>query len=169
MVFPKILSNQKSNQIIKEVIATANISKKISFHCARHTFGTVALNKGIPRESIQRMLGHSKEEMTKLYSKLQDETIIQDMQKWENDNSTVQYKQNLSNDSLSTYDNLRGQMIASRIIKGISEGEIAARLGINEQKYKKMEKGELQFGMAHFLELGKYLKLDTKALFNQIL
>ncbi len=168
-VFPKILSNQKANQIIKEVIASAKIHKKISFHCARYTFGTVALNKGIPRESIQRMLGHSKEEMTKLYSKLQDETIIQDMQKWENDNSIVEYKQNLSNDSLSTYDNLRGQMIASRIIKGISEGEIAVRLEINEQKYKKMENGELQFGMAHFLELGRYLKLDTKALFNQIL
>jgi len=168
-VFPKILSNQKANLIIKEVIASANINKKISFHCARHTFGTVALNKGIPRESIQRMLGHSKEEMTKLYSKLQDETIIQDMQKWENDNSTVKYKQNLSKYSLSIYDNLRGQMIASRIIKGISECEIAARLGINEKKYKKMENGELQFGMAHFLELGKYLQLDTKALFNQAL
>ena len=60
-------------------------------------------------------------------------------------------------------------MIASRIIKGISEGEIAVRPGINEQKYKKMENGELQFGMAPFLELGKYLKLDTKALFNQAL
>lgn len=168
-VFPKILSNQKANLIIKEVIASANINKKISFHYARHTFGTVALNKGIPRESIQRMLGHSKEEMTKLYFKLQDETIIQDMQKWENDNSTGQYKQNLSNDSLNTYDNLRGQMIASRIIKGISEVEIATRLGINEQKYKKMENRELQFGMAHFLELGKYLQLDTKALFNQAL
>jgi len=91
------------------------------------------------------------------------------MQKWENDNLTLQYKQNLSNDSLSAYDNLRSQMIASRIVKGISEIEIARNLGINEQKYKKMENGELQFGMAHFLELGKYLQLDTKALFNQAL
>ncbi len=168
-VFPEILTNQKANSTIKQVISLTKISKRISFHCARHSFGTIALNNGISRESIQRMLGHSKEEMTKLYSKLQDETIIEEMQKWENDVPTSEYKKKLSEEALGIYKKLRTQLVAARIAGGFAEIDIAAKVGINEQNYKKMERGELQFGMAHLLDLGRYLDLDLKGLFNQVL
>ena len=168
-VFPAITSNQKANDLIKKVIALTHINKRISFHCARHTFGTVALNNGISRESIQRMLGHSKEEMTRLYSKLQDETIIEEMQKWENNVPGSEYKKKLSEEALSAYKKLRAQLVAARITGGFSEMDIASKIGIKEQNYRKMESGELQFGMAHFLDLSRHLDLDLKGLFNHIL
>ena len=38
-------------------MAECGIEKQISYHCARHTFGTLALSKGMPIESVSRVLG----------------------------------------------------------------------------------------------------------------
>ena len=37
----KVLTDQPTNRYLKEIMKTAGIQKKISFHCARHTFATV--------------------------------------------------------------------------------------------------------------------------------
>ena len=168
-VFPYILTNQKANAAIKDVIARTKVKRKISFHCARHSFASVALNMGIPREVIQKMLGHSKEEMTKLYSKLQNSTIISEMKKWNNDVPASDYEKRLSEETIQIYKNLRTQIIANRIAGGHSELNVAEKIGVSEANYKKMEKGELQFGMAHLLETCKFLNLNTKVLFTQFL
>ena len=44
---------------LKKVMAECGIEKQISYHCARHTFGTLALSKGMPIESVSRVLGHT--------------------------------------------------------------------------------------------------------------
>jgi site-specific recombinase XerD len=37
----------------------AGISKKVTFHTARHTNATLLLSKGVPIETIRKILGHS--------------------------------------------------------------------------------------------------------------
>ncbi len=67
---PKI-SNQKFNIYLKEVFAFLNIRKRITTHVGRHTFATtVALENGVPIESVSKMLGHSKISQTQKYAKV---------------------------------------------------------------------------------------------------
>ncbi len=44
---------------LKKMIKECGITKAISFHCSRHGFATLALSKGMPIESVSRVLGHS--------------------------------------------------------------------------------------------------------------
>ena len=53
----KVLTNQKTNTNLKEIMAIAGIQKTISFNCARYTFATVGLTVGIPMEVISKLLG----------------------------------------------------------------------------------------------------------------
>jgi len=77
----KVLSNQKTNQYIKEIIKTAGIDKHITFHSARHTFATNGLEMGIPIEVISKMLGHTEIKMTQIYAKVNDGLKYREMMK----------------------------------------------------------------------------------------
>lgn len=67
---PKI-SNQKYNVYLKELFALLQIQKKITTHVGRHTFATtVALENGVPIETVSKMLGHSKISQTQKYAKV---------------------------------------------------------------------------------------------------
>lgn len=66
----KIISNQKTNQNLKEVIKEAGISKKITFHSARHTLATNGLEMGIPIEVVSKILGHTELKTTQIYAKV---------------------------------------------------------------------------------------------------
>ena len=80
LVFP-VMSNQKMNDYIKEIIAICDIDKDISFHCARHTFATtVTLENGVPIESVSKMLGHTNIQTTQLYARITNQKIQQDME-----------------------------------------------------------------------------------------
>ena len=58
------------NYKLKEVVRLCGIKKNISFHCARHTFATMALNNGMSLESISQILGHSSIKTTQIYAKI---------------------------------------------------------------------------------------------------
>lgn len=76
-----IISNQKMNAYLKEIAILCKINKKLSSHIARHTFATtVTLSNGIPLETVQKMLGHSKIATTQIYSKVIDTKVIEDME-----------------------------------------------------------------------------------------
>lgn len=80
LVFP-VLSNQKMNAYLKEIADLCNISKKLTFHIARHTFATtVTLSNGVPIETVSKMLGHTNIKTTQIYSKVVDLKISGDMQ-----------------------------------------------------------------------------------------
>ena len=65
------ISNQKYNLYLKELFALLSIEKKIRSHCARHSFATtLALENGVPIESVSKMLGHSKISQTQKYAKV---------------------------------------------------------------------------------------------------
>ncbi|MPM15350.1 Tyrosine recombinase XerC [bioreactor metagenome] len=78
----RILSNQKTNDYLKLAIEKVGIDKNISFHCARHTFATVALNSDIPLEVVQKLLGHSMIRTTQIYAKIVNKTIFEQMKKF---------------------------------------------------------------------------------------
>lgn len=67
-LFP-ILCNQKMNQYLKEIAASCGINKNLTFHMARHTFATLTLSKGVPIESVSRMLGHTNIKTTQIYAR----------------------------------------------------------------------------------------------------
>ena len=61
------------------MIKECGISKDISFHTARHGFATHALSKGVPIESVSRVLGHTNITTTQKYAKITTEKIDRDL------------------------------------------------------------------------------------------
>lgn len=64
---------------VKQVISMCGISKTITMHCARHTFAIMALNHGVPIESVSRLLGHSNIKTTQIYAKITMQKLGNDM------------------------------------------------------------------------------------------
>jgi len=77
----RVLSNQKTNEYLKEIIKIAKIDKKITFHSSRHTLATTGLEMGIPIEVISKILGHTEIKMTQIYAKVNDGLKYQEMMK----------------------------------------------------------------------------------------
>jgi site-specific recombinase XerD len=74
-----ILSNQKLNAYLKELGDICGITKKITFHIARHTFATtVTLENGVPIDSVSKMLGHRSIKTTQIYARITDKKISGD-------------------------------------------------------------------------------------------
>ena len=64
-----VLSNQKMNTYLKEISDACEITKKMTFHTARHTFATtVTLTNGVPIETVSKMLGHRNLKTTQHYA-----------------------------------------------------------------------------------------------------
>lgn len=82
-VFP-VLSNQKMNSYLKEIIKAAGIRKHITFHSARHTFGTtVTLSNGVPLETVSKLMGHTKISTTQIYARILQNKLSSDMMRLE--------------------------------------------------------------------------------------
>jgi site-specific recombinase XerD len=79
LVFP-VLSNQKMNAYLKEIATICDIEKDLTTHVARHTFATtIALNNGITKDVIAKMLGHSTTKETDLYAVVEQQLIESQM------------------------------------------------------------------------------------------
>jgi integrase len=74
-------SNQKVNTYLKEIAQSCNITKKITFHVARHTFATtVMLSNGVPIETVSKLLGHTKLSTTQIYARVIETKISEDIE-----------------------------------------------------------------------------------------
>lgn len=49
------------------------------FHFSHHTFATMALSKGVPIESVSKMLGHTNVRTTQLYARITNKKVEHDM------------------------------------------------------------------------------------------
>ena len=78
-LFP-ILTNQKTNAYLKEIADICGIKKNLTFHLARHTFATMSLSKGVPMESVSKMLGHTNIKTTQLYARITNKKVEHDME-----------------------------------------------------------------------------------------
>ena len=61
------------------MIKECGITKDISFHSSHHGFATLALSKGVPIESVSRVLGHTNIITIQKYAKITTEKIDKDL------------------------------------------------------------------------------------------
>lgn len=74
-------SNQKTNRGIKSTLKKIGIKRNISFHCARHTFATLLIYRGVNITTVQKLLGHKSVKTTQVYSAVTDLTIEREIKK----------------------------------------------------------------------------------------
>lgn len=75
-----VYTNQKVNEYLKTIAENCDINKKLTFHCARHTFATtVTLSNNVSIESVSKMLGHKSIKTTQHYAKILDKKVSEDM------------------------------------------------------------------------------------------
>lgn len=76
-----VYTNQKVNEYLKTIAENCGINKKLTFHCARHTFATtVTLANNVSMESVSKMLGHKSIKTTQHYAKILDSKVSKDME-----------------------------------------------------------------------------------------
>lgn len=80
-VFPNIKTGVWQNFKIKQWALDSGISKKVSFHTARHSFATIMLQKGAPIEVISKLLGHQDLKTTQIYAKIVDSSKVEAVKK----------------------------------------------------------------------------------------
>ena len=81
LVFPRDCSRSVMNNKLSTVGKACGVRQRLSFHMARHTFGTLSLSAGIPIESIAKMMGHASISSTQIYAQVTDKKISEDMDK----------------------------------------------------------------------------------------
>lgn len=68
-------------KLLKEIAKICGIGH-ISFHKARHNFGThITLSQGVPIETVSRMMGHKNIATTQIYAKVTDKKVDEDMKR----------------------------------------------------------------------------------------
>ena len=64
------------NKLLQNWIDDAGIKKKITFHCSRHTYGTIMLSF-TDIYTVSKLLGHKHLKTTEIYAKIVDEKKIE--------------------------------------------------------------------------------------------
>mgnify|MGYP000472215096 CR=1 FL=1 len=78
-LFP-FICGQTINRNLKLIAATAKVKKRVTYHIGRHTFATtITLQRGIPLETVSKMLGHTNVTTTQIYAKVVDNKVMDDM------------------------------------------------------------------------------------------
>jgi site-specific recombinase XerD len=73
-------NNQQTNRILKRIAKQVGI-KRITFHMARHTCGTLLLYRGVSITTVQAILGHQSVKTTQIYSAVTDLTMEKELKK----------------------------------------------------------------------------------------
>ena len=79
LVFHRDCSRSVIDAKLSIVGKACGIRQRLSYHVARHTFGTMSLSAGIPIESIAKMMGHASISSTQIYAQVTDNKISEDM------------------------------------------------------------------------------------------
>ena len=79
LVFQPHCSRSVMGKNLSIVGKACGIRQRLSYHVARHTFGTMSLSAGIPIESIAKMMGHASISSTQVYAQVTDKKISKDM------------------------------------------------------------------------------------------
>ncbi len=74
-VFTDIHSPSCTNNTIKLWVAKAGINKDITFHCFRHSFAMLLLNKGTDIYTIAKLMGHKSVSSTQVCAQLSNEQL----------------------------------------------------------------------------------------------
>ncbi len=71
--FCRLVYSAYTNKQLFQWLKEAGITKKITFHCFRHTFATLQLTKGTDIYTVSKMLGHREIKTTQIYAKVVDD------------------------------------------------------------------------------------------------
>ena len=70
---------EHANRRLKRILKACGIDKHVSWHGSRHSFACLALNKGMPIESVSKILGHTNITTTQIYAKIMMDKLDGDM------------------------------------------------------------------------------------------
>ena len=79
LVFQPHCSRSVMGKSLCIVGKACGVRQRLSYHVARHTFGTMSLSAGIPIESIAKMMGHASISSTQIYAQVTDNKISEDI------------------------------------------------------------------------------------------
>lgn len=79
--FFHLRDNSNVNKELIIIARLAGLSKKVSFHTARHTNATLLIYNGVNITTVQKLLGHKSVKTTQIYTNVMDMTIISDLEK----------------------------------------------------------------------------------------
>ena len=78
--FFSLRDNSNVNKELLIISKLAGISKRISFHTARHTNATLLIYNGVNITTVQKLLGHTSVKTTQVYANIMDITIVRDLE-----------------------------------------------------------------------------------------
>lgn len=70
------ISNQKANANLKKIAIMAGIKKRLTYHMARHSFGSNLAEKNVNLTIISNGMGHSNIKDTQRYAKVRPQVLI---------------------------------------------------------------------------------------------
>ena len=77
-----MLTKESMNIHLKKMAVMCGINRPISFHQAKHTFGSIiCLSQGIPIETVSKIMGHKHIKTTQRYAKVTQDKIDRDVDK----------------------------------------------------------------------------------------
>lgn len=68
------LKNYMTQKPLKKWLDASGVTKSISYHCSRHTFGSLQVDAGTSIYAVQHMLGLKNVATTQIYADMADET-----------------------------------------------------------------------------------------------
>jgi integrase/recombinase XerD len=72
-----------AHQFVKRVANRAQLAREVTPHMLRHTWATLALQKGISLAAVQKILGHDRLTTTAIYLSLTDGHVLEEFEaKW---------------------------------------------------------------------------------------
>ena len=74
-----LCNNTSANKRLRQIVRECGINKRLTWHCSRHSFATLALTKGMPIESVSKILGHTNITTTQIYAKITTEKLDRDI------------------------------------------------------------------------------------------
>lgn len=80
-IFNGLIYSAWNNLKLQQWVMNAGISKKITFHCARHSFATIQIELGTDIYTISKLLGHKEIRTTQIYAKIVDKKKTEAMNK----------------------------------------------------------------------------------------
>lgn len=79
---PIKVTNQEYNRQLKFLKAIAELSGPLHSHMGRHTFGMHCAELGMSIDDVQKLMGHTKRDMTGIYFKIKDTRLDKAMTVW---------------------------------------------------------------------------------------
>ncbi|NNM59468.1 MAG: tyrosine-type recombinase/integrase [Legionellales bacterium] len=72
------VGTRQAQKIVKQIANRAQIVQEVTPHILRHTFATLALQKGISLAAVQKILGHDRLATTSIYLNFTDIHVIEE-------------------------------------------------------------------------------------------